>query len=1233
MSNFIHWNICGVRTHWEDLKVLVRDYQPKVVALQETLRENFTFAGYEISHKKVNPCDRGVSLMVDSSLASSVVPLLTDLEATAARVSVGTKVYTFCNLYLSPSKTYSKASIENLLDQLPRPAVMMGDFNAHHPLWGSASSNKLGEDLEEIFSLRNLCVLNDGAITRLHWNGTTTCIDLTVVDPSIVLDFEWSVLDDTHGSDHYPILLKSASAEEDDGEARYNLNKANWIQYEEHCRGRIRDEAVFRDGSRPVESLTHILNDIVEDCIPKSKPSNRRTKVPWFNNDCKEAKRRRKRALHRFRRTPTLANLLAFRQARAKCRWVMKNAKRSSWQDFCSSLSSQAKASTVWRAIRKIKGKKGGPSLRHLNAGGTPVTDKQEIVNLLASTLEDVSSTRDLNPVFNNIKTQSERRPLNFRSDGKEDYNVPFTMGELKEALKKSKDTAAGLDNIHYQFLKRLPESCLNVLLNVYNDVWESGDFPPSWREALVIPIPKPGKDLQNPKNYRPIALTSCLCKTMERMVNARLVHCLETQGALSDEQCGFRKGRSTTDHLVRFETFIREAWAEDKHVVAIFFDLEKAYDTTWKHGILRKLHELGYRGRMAHFLEGFLESRTFKVRAGSTYSDTFEQEMGVPQGSILSPTLFNVQINDIAKVAKEALRGKRSECSLFVDDFALCVSASTIGRAERALQGCVNKVQEWVCKNGFKFSENKTVAIHFWKGTKIADPSIFLNRTKITAVNEARFLGLIFDRRLTFKSHIQDLKLRCLKSLNVLKVVSHTDWGADSKVLLRLYQALVRSKLDYGCCVYGSAAKSNLKDLNTIHNAGIRIALGAFRTSPIPSLYTEAGETSLEMRRLKLALNYVVKLKSMPDNPAYNSIFNPKHELFFEAHPNTTPPLSLRVAPHLEAAKLSMERVELTELPTTPPWMLEAPKVHLGLTNFDKSLTNDLVYQQAYGEFISDFNEHEKIFTDGSKSADAVGAASVSGKDFSKVFKARLPNCSSIFSAEMKALCLALRMVYQARGEKFLILSDSLSSLIAIQERKLDHPFLIEFSEWFTTLLSDGKNVELAWIPSHVGIKGNEAADTAAKAALAEVLPDNQKTKFSDLKAGAASYVKQASQAEWEKEGERDPPNKLFKIQPIRSDTFPRSCKNRKEESVLSRLHIGHTYITHRHRLAGEAEPICIGCDEPLTVEHILVKCWDFYEIRRKHYSVENFKVLFRDVPPDKIFDFLKEVGLFYKI
>ena len=1133
MAKLLHWNINGVSSHGEDLKLLVNEHQPKIVSLQETQLGSFTFAGFDILHKKVHPSDRGISLMVDSSIVSSEVVLHTDLEALAARVTVGKKTYTICNVYLSPSLTYSKASLENLLDQLPRPAVLMGDLNAHHPLWGSASSNKRGDVLEEIFSLRNLCVLNDGSITFVHshWNSTS-CLDLTVVDPSIVLDFDWSVLDDLHGSDHYPTLLKSTSSEEEDKEERPNINKANWPLYDDICRGRIKDESVFNEGTCPVESFTRILNDVVEDSIPKTNLRNPRTKVPWFNDECRAAKKRRKRALHRFRQTPTLANMIAFRQARARCRFVMRNAKRSSWQDFCSSLNYKAKASTVWRAIRRIKGKKGGPSLQHLDAGGQPLTDKKSIVNLLASTLEDISSSDNLNPVFKDVKSQSERHRLDFRSEGNEDYNVPFSMSELKEALKKSKDSAVGPDNIHYQFLKRLPESCLEVLLKVYNQVWESGNFPPSWREALVIPIPKPGKDTTKPENYRPIALTSCLCKTMERMVNARLVHCLETTGAFSDEQCGFRKGRSTTDHLVRFETFVREAFAKEKHVVAIFFDLEKAYDTTWKRGILNKLHELGFRGQLAHFLEGFLESRTFKVRAGSTYSDTFEQEMGVPQGSILSPTLFNVQINDISKVAKQALTGKESECSLFVDDFAICVSASDLHRAERQLQLCVNKVQEWVCRNGFKFSENKTVTIHFWKGRSVPDPTIYINRTKIKAVDETRFLGLIFDKRLTFHSHIRDLKTRCLKSLNVLKVVSHTDWGADSKVLLRLYQALVRSKLDYGCIVYGSATKSRLKELDPIHNSGLRISLGAFRTSPIPSLYTEAGETSLELRRLKLSLNYVCKLKSNPDNPAYKSVFSPTCSVYFENHPGVTPPLSHRVEPHLEAAKLAMERVELSELPITPPWLLETPEVRLDLTKLDKGTTNELVYQQYFAEFIQLFPEHVQIFTDGSKSDAAVGAASVTGKGFTKVFKARLPCCSSIFSAELKALQLALKMVYQSKGKKFLILSDSLSSLMAIQERKLDHPYLIDFFEQFNELRKEDKEITLAWVPSHVNIRGNEAADAAAKEALAEILPENLKTKFSDLRAGAVSYIKGKWQEEWDKEVE----NKLHRIQPDRS-------------------------------------------------------------------------------------------------
>ena len=132
--------------------------------------------------------------------------------------------------------------------------------------------------------------------------------------------------------------------------------------------------------------------------------------------------------------------------------------------------------------------------------------------------------------------------------------------------------------------------------------MWETGKFPESWELATIILIPKPGKDHTEPTNYRPIALTSCLCKTLERMVNARLVWYLEINNLISPVQSGFRSERSTNDNLVRLETFICDAFVKKEHVVAVFFDLEKAYDNTWKYGILRDLHELGVKS-MGHYM------------------------------------------------------------------------------------------------------------------------------------------------------------------------------------------------------------------------------------------------------------------------------------------------------------------------------------------------------------------------------------------------------------------------------------------------------------------------------------------------------------------------------------------------------------------------------------------------------------------------------------------------------
>ena len=133
-------------------------------------------------------------------------------------------------------------------------------------------------------------------------------------------------------------------------------------------------------------------------------------------------------------------------------------------------------------------------------------------------------------------------------------------MAELKEAIQKSHNTTVGPDEIHYEFLKQLPRRSLDYLLAALNEIWESSKFPDSWRVATIIPIPKPGKNSLYLSNYRPIALTSCLCKTMEHMVNKRLVWFIESNNLYTNSQCGFRSQRSTMDHVVRLETSIREA-------------------------------------------------------------------------------------------------------------------------------------------------------------------------------------------------------------------------------------------------------------------------------------------------------------------------------------------------------------------------------------------------------------------------------------------------------------------------------------------------------------------------------------------------------------------------------------------------------------------------------------------------------------------------------------------------
>ena len=213
------------------------------------------------------------------------------------------------------------------------------------------------------------------------------------------------------------------------------------------------------------------------------------------------------------------------------------------------------------------------------------------------------------------------------------------------------------------------------------------------------------------------------------------------------------------------------------------------------------------------------------------------------------------------------------------------------------------------------------------------------------------------------------------------------------------------------------------------------------------------------------------------------------------------------------------------------------------------------------------------------------------------------------------------------SRYKKFIIFSDSKSVLEAMANRKFDNPIVLRLVEFYNELQSLGKDIILCWIPSHIGIPGNEKANKAAKQALNKQISESF-IPFTDFKPNINQYIYQ----EWQNEWNNQIHNKLHEIQSEVGKT-PAYMSNRKHDSIIRRLRIGHTYITHGYLLRGELAPECIPCNETLTVKHISLDCIDFANIRTNFFNVNNLKDLFEKVTSENIINYLKAINLVNKI
>ncbi|MEW8548241.1 MAG: reverse transcriptase domain-containing protein [Candidatus Thiodiazotropha sp.] len=1182
---------------------------PEVICIQETWNHEgqklLQIPGYKppvCTRRGKGQKGGGVATFVKIGIDSEQIQYKhtnTDIEVVIVRI-FGTKHnLDIANFYTPggipiPADTYIKIS-----EVMGKQAILLGDFNAKNELWDStfAGCDNNGDELISFINATDYIALNSGCGTRFNSEtGNATALDLTFATASLAYKCDWYVHGDALGSDHFPVVTSvgvGCQYVRQIPAPRWKLDKADWDLFKNMT---AKMNICFDD--KTINGSNEIfISEIMAACevsIPKTKPSNKPRKVlPWWDETCTAAVKNKKKAYDHLRRHRTADNLERFRQVRNECKFILESVRKQKWRDFISTLTYRANSKQVWNMIKRFNGKPYTP-VDVIEIDGIRYHDSRDKAEVLTQHYQNTSSNQSLNPEFRIHKEAQEplidREVARSASVGEHRvYNTLFTIRELTTALNRKKSTAPGADTVHYDMLKQLPDRAKFNLLGLINESWTRGELPTQWKESTIIPLLKPGKDSHSPKSYRPISLTSAICKVMETMVANRLTSFLENKGLLSDNQSGFRRNRSTIDQILRLESAIRIARLRKRKLMAVFLDLEKAFDLMWRKGVLKNLVKFQIEGRLLAWIQEFLTGRKIRVRIGTEHSEYVDCENGSPQGSVLSPILFNVIINTLS----DQLRETSVDLSQFADDSLFWKTARKSATMLTEMQNTLNLIETWANEWGFKINPSKTEVVVFNEGAAGIRrlPKLKFHGEVIDYSLEATFLGMIFDYQLNWVKHINQLVKRCTKDLNIMRLVSGTTFGADKITLIRLYTCLIRSKIDYGCQAYATASKAQLKRLDRIQATALRIATGAYRGTSTFSLEAECNIMPLAYRREELQIKYWARSSSLGEKLPINEMTE-VHTIyaFQRVRLGGHIPYAINIQDLLHKYDLGNIQVRPVKYPEKHNLKSIVPRATLaGVLKKDQTSKQECSIQ-ATKHIQNHYWGALQIFTDGSKDTEnnKTGCAFVIPSiQFSKKFQ--LNSNLTVYTSELIAIMKALEWIIENRPDRVVILTDSLSSIQSISSGSSGtrQDILDEVLLRIHKVLILNIRLEMDWCPAHCGIAGNESADQAAKLALT-------KGKVLDiLPAPKEIYpiIKAKIRANWAQDwhNHRGFRHQISAVLPTRLTQY---SDDRQLDRVFTRLRMGVNGLKGNNLLYSGADPLCDFCGGVEDTDHYIFRC-----------------------------------------
>lgn len=864
--NVISWNARGIRNKKDELFNFLISRNIDICLISETmLNNNISIKHPEFyCYRKDRDGGRGggVAVLVKKTVEHTFIPPLNTFLIENIGVKVRTSNGNYINIFSCyfPGGSPGRDNTKKLMFKSDLRKIYSGndnyifggDFNCRHSLWGCQRSNCWGNLLYEKLDSENFQILypSDHTYIPSDPRRQSSTLDFFLTDLASNLT-PVNVINDL-GSDHLPIQITINSEFTCIQKSCYDFKKANWIKYSKYIKRHltIPDENLENDAEHVdsmITTLSNTIYDAVNHSVPRRVFAVSSQPLPMYIKQLIKTRNVYRRNWKRYR---DVQDLIETKICNLRISEEIRKFKNYAWNKKLSTL--EKGAPPFWNVSKILKKKTTNiPILKYNNATYNTQLEKCEILaqtfslnHTYSENLSDPSTITVVNNAVSNL----------YISDNIPHTDICISINKISDIMKNLKlRKSPGTDRLTNQCLKALPKKGLKYLTIIINSCLKLNYFPKIWKHSKIIPIRKPNKPPDCPISYRPISLLSSLSKILEKIIKEKLIDFIDAESILPSQQFGFRKEHNTVQPLVRIRNLVTSNFNIGKSTGMILMDIKAAFDSVWHNGLIYKMIVLNFPLKLIKIIHSYLSERFFNVYIGSISSSRREIKAGCPQGSCLSPILYNIYTSDFP-----TLQG--CVTSIFADDTALLSSGILATEVITNLETALIEVHKYFSKWNILVNPQKTQAIYFSRRRKqcfLPQQPITFNNTLITWDDKVKYLGVVLDPKLKFKDHIPYIIDKVNKVIRLLYPLinrnSKLSVGNKSLILKSVFHAI----MFYAAPVWSNAAQCHKNKLQIAQNKLLKMIYNLPWHYPTLRLHSLAHVELINNKIQRLTLNF----------------------------------------------------------------------------------------------------------------------------------------------------------------------------------------------------------------------------------------------------------------------------------------------------------------------------------------------------------------------------------------